>query len=66
MIDVVTMPVWVAFGTVVALAVVFRGVRLWLACVCVVFGVYLAATAAGDPIRGLVGLVGRGLASLHA
>ena len=48
--DVISIPVWVPLALVIGCAVVFRAVRVWLAAVAVIAGLYLASTSAGQSV----------------
>ena len=48
--DVIALPVWVLLALVLGCAVVFRAVRVWLAAVAVIAGLYLASTTAGQSV----------------
>jgi hypothetical protein len=58
----VSVPLVVILGALVYVAWRWMGLRAWMATVCVLFGFFLAATAAAPEIRQLVVAIVRKLA----
>jgi hypothetical protein len=53
----VSVPLVVILGAIVALAWRYMGLRVWMAIVCLLFGFFLAATSAAPEIRRLVAAI---------
>lgn len=59
----VSVPLVVILGAVVFVACRYMGLRVWQAILCLLFGFFIAATAAAPEIRNLVTAIVQGLTS---
>ena len=59
----VSVPLVVILGAVVFVTCRYMGLRIWQAVLCLLFGFFIAATAAAPEIRNLVTAIVQGLTS---